>query len=140
MSQHNAVILLLIFMATAIVSPVLAEDKASSPLAPDKKLPRDPFWPVGFTPVKKNKIEKEKELKKLESKIKWPKLKPKGFSKRGGHASAFIEGVGFVEEGQIISQQKDGIAYRWKIAKITKKAIRIERLGWSEITTPLQKQ
>jgi hypothetical protein len=105
--------------------------------------PRDPFWPVGFSPAPKeekavDEIEKEKE--EIKSRIKWPKLELKGIIKVSDNKyMATIKGFGIVEEGDILSAKKDGLVYRWEITAIKDSGISRKRLDVREEKAILQK-
>ncbi len=102
---------------------------------------RDPFWPVGFTPIPTKVKEIEKKRSQLEKRIKWPKLELKGITRTSDNRYiAVIKGVGLVETGDTISAKKDGLIYRWRITAITKAGISRKRLDVKEVSTNLQKR
>lgn len=104
----------------------------------DRASIRDPFWPVGYTPVPESKKLEQAKISRLESLIKWPKLKLQGISRTSDNKYlAVIDKIGIVEEGDVIAVKKDGIIYRWKINKITKNGISRTKLNPKEISPPL---
>ena len=108
-------------------------------------LVRDPFWPVGFYPLaeteKQDDEKKQMQVDRLQELIKWPKLELKGITRTSdNHYIAILDKIGLVEEGDIISVQKDGLIYRWRINTVTDKGISRTQLSAKEINKPLQKQ
>jgi len=102
---------------------------------------RDPFWPVGFFPVSESKVKEQEQINQLQSRIKWPKLKLVGITKSSdNNYIAILEKIGIIEEGDIISVQKNDIIYRWKINTINNKGISRTQLSAKEILPPLTKR
>ncbi|OGV68426.1 MAG: hypothetical protein A2283_19400 [Lentisphaerae bacterium RIFOXYA12_FULL_48_11] len=113
-----------------------------------EKTARDPFWPIGYWPQKKdesgniistapgmpaiqtpgktNVVVAPKEIV-----ISWPELKVKGLTRQGdGTYIAIIDGVGIVEKGQIIQIQRDGFIFKYKISDINQKGILQQKLDY----------
>jgi len=113
---------LLTALAFAQSSPDVSD--AAPPAKPDVangKL-RDPFWPVGYLP----RVEMpatESPAPVVEKEIPWPPLVLKGITEANGRYSAIIEGIGFVESGDIVTRKTNRLAYRWKINSITKTSV-----------------
>ncbi len=125
---------LVVFMAFLTVS--LAEESAKRDPMKASELPgyeqlRDPFWPIGYTrkikPVVDPSEQKEPdEPVKIEPK--WPRLKLKAVTSSPKGYIAILDGIGLVEEGQIVRMTVDGIVYRWRIGKITSKGFAHQKL------------
>jgi hypothetical protein len=136
MKKSTILIFLLSLSFTAATQTVIAQESTGTPQAKPKKIIRDPFWPVGFSPVPKEKKEQAKKKTEFESRIKWPKLKLKGLTKtKDKRYIAVLDKFGVVEKGVIISAEKDGLIYRWRIDDITDKGIKRTRLPVREKTT-----
>ncbi len=94
---------------------------------------RDPFWPVAFKPVSESeKIEKTK-IADLKAKISWPALPLRGVTHAGGkNYIAILEGIGLVEDGDIVEIEQDSLIYRWRIDKVTSAGVGSTRLDVTE--------
>jgi lipid II:glycine glycyltransferase (peptidoglycan interpeptide bridge formation enzyme) len=102
---------------------------------------RDPFWTVGYIPAPKSEQEQEQQITHMKSLIEWPKLKLRGITRTSDNKyMAVLDKIGIVEEGDIISVQKDGLIYRWKIDSINDRGISSKRLNVKATFKSLQKQ
>jgi hypothetical protein len=107
---------------------------ATPPSSPDQNpLPRDPFWPVGWTPPRLGSVTDRtsapvKEVTHWEEARKL--IQVTGMSrKREGKYLAILKGIGVAEEGDTVSINYMGLVYKWKIKSITSKGIVPERIG-----------
>ncbi len=134
--------LLIVITATLLLysdtNSVAAEEETKK----DKStFTRDPFWPVGYIPVPKSEKEKEQQITHMKSLIEWPKLKLQGITRTGDDRYiAVLDKIGIIEEGDIISVQKDGLIYRWRIDKINDRGISPKRLNVKATFKSLQKR
>lgn len=127
--MKKAVVLLAVLGLVGSISVSLAEDQSERKPMKVDELPeydqlRDPFWPIGYARRVKPKVDpnqpkEPEEPVKIEPK--WPRLRLKAVTSSPKGFIAIIDGIGLVEEGQIVKKTVDGITYRWKIGKITKK-------------------
>jgi hypothetical protein len=111
--------------------PALAEPAATPPPEPPAEawlLLRDPFWPVGFTPAPKIDPAVTK-LETIRERIDWPRITLKGLTRTAsGRHVAILDGVGLVESGDIVTIERGGLAYRWRIDEVTRRGIRTTRM------------
>jgi hypothetical protein len=109
-----------------------AESAVSTGAALQGPLTRDPFWPIGWLPPRVDPTKAEvtppgevthwDEARKL--------LQVTGMSRgKDGKYLAILKGVGVVEEGNTVSINYMGQAYKWKIKSITSKGIVPEKAG-----------
>ena len=100
---------------------------------------RDPFLPVGMsiTPSSNEVIptsnstnqQPQKIAAPIVHEIKWPKLNVKAKMKKpNGRNVAYIEGIGVVEAGEIVSQSSDGFMYRWRVETVTETNVTFTKL------------
>ena len=91
--------------------------------------PRDPFWPVGYAPKpKEDLVKKETEIIPRQ-KEEWPALTVRGIIRQGREKyMAVLNGVGLVEVGELVSIEKGGLVYQWRIESITGTDVSCTRL------------
>jgi hypothetical protein len=110
----------------------LAATPAQSP-QPLEDLYRDPFWPVGWRPPEADSPSEGESPAEEETPIKWDealdKLRVIGISETlDGTYLAVIKGIGLVEAGETVAIEHDGLVYRWRIRRISKRGIAPEQL------------
>jgi hypothetical protein len=106
---------------------------------------RDPLWPIGYTPpppptapsATDTAVVQKSAQALLEARAVWPSLKLKALTKdsRGGYM-AVIDGIGVVEEGEIVRIQAAGIVYRWRIEMIGPTGLKAKRLTLKAVRRP----
>jgi hypothetical protein len=94
---------------------------------------RDPFWAVGHVRQVVPKTDSNSPtggtaVVSADITPVWPQLKLKAVTSSPKGYIAIIEGVGLVEEGQIIKMEAGGIVYRWKILTISEKGFSHKQL------------
>lgn len=103
---------------------------------------RDPFWPVGYVPppptptvdleAERRRLEAERQRQEMAKRIEWPSLTLTGITHAGNqNFIAVIEGIGLVEQGDIVSIHKGDLIYQWRINQIKANGITSTRLGVS---------
>ena len=117
--------------------PGIAEPQANTNTAdaPPELLTsvRDPFWPVGFSPVPVSEKQVSERVSRIRELTQWPKLELRGITRTGkGEYIAILNGIGLVEPGDIISMRRDGLIYRWRVNDITAAGISRTRLDVRE--------
>ncbi len=91
---------------------------------------RDPFWPVGYIPVADRSPDEEQEETIDDRETTWPALPVRGSSRAADRTyRALVEGVGIVEEGDIVSLPHQGLWFHWRIGRIDSQRLRFTRLG-----------
>lgn len=157
LTVHRSCLLLVCFVAaTALLVPAQDAPEAETP-APEAGAAatesvdtnaqamaalRDPFWPVGYVRIDKEKLEREREEeerrkreaeKNKQMPIAWPKIDVTAVSKTPNGYIAMIRGIGFVEKGQIIKISQQGILYRWEITTINDQGVSYKKLDATRI-------
>jgi hypothetical protein len=134
MKKYTATLVMALFIAS--LSVCSAQEQVERRQLKESELPnydqlRDPFWPIGYTRKMPEKIDpnapKEPE-EPVTIEPKWPKLRLKAVTSSPKGYIAIIEGIGLVEEGQIVKKTVDGVVYRWKIGEISKKGFAHKKL------------
>ncbi len=99
---------------------------------------RDPFWPVGYVPkealpvvtntvpeVEEPVIEEEPEVV-----IEWPELSANGSTRTPeGTYYAFLDGIGMVEEGDVVQKEHKAVVFTWHVERITKDGAELRRVS-----------
>ena len=98
------------------------------------RLPRDPFWPIGYVPrVVQQEIESQQQVVQHQAQAKalvqWPSLSLTGITKTGDRNIGLIGGVGLVETGDVVRMSRDGVIYKWVITKITEQGLSYKRIS-----------
>ena len=141
--RERALFLLIMLLAQSAVcqeNATPAPAAAPAPVPPQVQL-RDPFWPVGYAPQKRDESVVATTTTNVTSQgpvaavpaagVIWPELKVKGLTRQAdGTYLAIIEGAGVVEAGQIAKIKRDGMIFRWKITEINKKGIFKQKLDY----------
>jgi len=129
------------FLSSWMLSVIAADVNADTKEKTDLASIRDPFLPIDYVPVSESNQQQKAQVERLQSLIKWPKLKLQGITRSNDNRYiAILDKIGIIEEGDVISVQKDGIIYRWKIDKISDKGISRTQLSATETAKPLKKQ
>jgi len=122
------------------VHPAAAENDVKPPAEPARAEstndtavaytgPRDPFWPVGYTPRPKEDLEKKEIKVTPQYKEEWPDLGLRGIIRQGKHKyMAVLDRVGIVETGEVVSLEKGNLVYQWRIEDITRTDVSYSRI------------
>ena len=138
--SHTYRAMLLILLSTGTVTratpsdePVPEQEAPAAPPTSEAAQKRDPFWPVGYTPIAERPEPINEELARVQEQTHWPELELTGHSRTGKNTyMAIIKGIGIVDSGDIVSMEKDGLVYSWRINAVTAKGISRTRLGVQE--------
>jgi hypothetical protein len=132
----------LLLAAWVLAAPAIAfpQETTNAPATPavsaeQNPLPRDPFWPVGWTPPKLGPVAAGtptsapvKDITHWDDARKL--IQVTGMSRtKDGKYLAILKGIGVAEEGDTVSITYMGLVYRWKIKSITSKGLVPERIG-----------
>lgn len=107
--------------------------------APDQKVIRDPFWPVGYEPPVMIEAAQPGEAVTTAVKVKqqWPDLPVRGISRAAdGSYFALIDGSGVVRAGDDVSIKSEDVWFHWRVVGIEAKGLRTVRLGVSRSQYP----
>ena len=117
-------------------------DVSPIPLALTNVVTRDPFWPVGYAPRTAAPIQVTPESIAAptpavvvappapEFVVDWPTLKVRGVTRdTSGRQIALVQGVGLVEEGNMVHISSRGVMYNWRVTRISGTGVEFERLS-----------
>ncbi|MCX7590006.1 MAG: hypothetical protein N2255_00090 [Kiritimatiellae bacterium] len=106
---------------------------------------RDPFWPVGYQPTtgtptqqvqRVNESAPIETVKKIEP-LQWPEIRIKGITRAAdGRCIALLAGAGLAEAGTVITLERDGFLFRWRVETVDDRGITYTRLD----ATPVEKR
>ena len=126
-------VLLITGVLHALISTGLGAETSVTSNATNR-LPRDPFWPIGYVPrVVQEAIESQQQAVQHQAQAKalvqWPSLSLSGITKIGDRNIGLIGGVGLVETGDVVRMSRDGVIYKWVITEITKQGLSYKRIS-----------
>ena len=105
--------------------PTSEVDTAAAAVA----VPRDPFWPVGYTPKPPEQERPDEEAEPIEIPDEWPTLNVSGVTRAAdGTYIAIVERIGLVEQGEAVSLTVDGLVYRWRVNRVTGRGVSFSKL------------
>ena len=109
-----------------------------------KTQPRDPFWPIGYTPevpIDQQALDAAAaaaEAARRAAEIDWRgaqrKIQATAFSRKGSRHYAFLRNHGLVEEGDIITVKHKVHVYKFRIGRINERGFSTERVDVQSVT------